>query len=167
MFRALAVLNQLETEGLISNHAIGGGMAVLFHAEPVLTYDLDVFVVLPAARTGELLSLTPIYDRLRELGYTAQREAVMIEGVPVQLIPAYNPLVEEAVSEAVETSFSGTPTRVISYEHLLALMIQTGRPKDLERLRSLLDQKPPDENRLRRILERHGLAARWSSLQGA
>jgi hypothetical protein len=167
MFRALAILNQLETEGLLSSHAIGGGMAVLFHAEPVLTYDLDVFIVLPAGGGGALLSLSPIYDRLRELGYTMEREAVMIEGVPVQLIPAYNPLVEEAVAGAVATSFRGIPTRVISYEHLLALMVQTGRPKDLERLRALLDQRPPDEERLRTILERHGLASRWAGLRGA
>ena len=43
---ALQVINDLEREGLIGRHAIGGAMALLFHDEPVVTYDLDIFCVL-------------------------------------------------------------------------------------------------------------------------
>lgn len=38
---ALQTINDLEREGLVGRHAIGGAMALLFHDEPVLTYDLD------------------------------------------------------------------------------------------------------------------------------
>ena len=44
------VLNDMKSDGIIEDYAIGGGMAVLFYAEPTRTYDLDVFVLLPGRR---------------------------------------------------------------------------------------------------------------------
>ncbi len=80
---------------------IGGGIAVLFYAEPILTYDLDVFCLLPAEKGG-LISLSALYKYLRKKGYREQEEHIVIEGIPVQFIPAYNELVEEAIERAVE-----------------------------------------------------------------
>ena len=126
-----------------------------------------MFVLLgPESSTG-LVDLSPIYRRLAELGHLPDREAIVITGIPVQAIPAYNALVEEAVAEAREVTLGGTPTRVLTYEHLLAIMLQTGRPKDRERLASLLDQKPPDSLLLEAILARHGLLARWNVMSGS
>ncbi len=90
----------------------------------------------------------------------------MVAGVPVQLIPAYNPLVEEAVVLAEEVTFAGTPTRVVGYEYLLVIMAQTGRPRDRERLASLLEQRSPDTARLDAILRRHALVDTWQTLAG-
>ena len=162
---ALEAVNLLEGEGLLRRYAVGGAVAVMFHAEPVLTFDLDVFVLLPAPADG-LLDLGPIYRRLEAEGGRAERETVVLHGIPVQLIPAYNALVEEAVDGALATEFEGTPTRVVGYEHLLAIMVQTGRPKDRERIASLLAQRPPDEGALGPILERHGLSDRWREIKG-
>lgn len=47
MEKALAVLNELEQAGILGRYAIGGAMAATFYAEPVVTFDLDIFVVLP------------------------------------------------------------------------------------------------------------------------
>ncbi|MCL0092519.1 hypothetical protein M1N92_02470 [Dehalococcoidia bacterium] len=47
MEKTLKVFNELEKTGLIRRYVIGGGIAVLFYAEPILTYDLDVFCLLP------------------------------------------------------------------------------------------------------------------------
>src|SRR3970040_2223197 len=44
---AVRVGNELETEGVVSGYAIGGAMAMLFWAEPTVTFDLDVFVLVP------------------------------------------------------------------------------------------------------------------------
>jgi len=166
MERTIEVLNQLEQEGLIRRYAIGGAVAVLFYAEPVLTYDLDVFVLLASEGSSGLVDLSPIYRRLAELGHHPDREAVIVAGVPVQVIPAYNALVEEAVASAEEAHFGDAPTRVVGYEHLLAIMTQTGRPKDRERLASLLEQRPPDTGRLDAILRRHALVDSWQVLAG-
>jgi hypothetical protein len=162
MDATLRVLNRLVDEGVVARYAIGGGMAAMFYAEPVLTYDLDIFVLLPSDATNALISLTPLYERLGRDGYRAEKEFVNIEGVPVQFLVAYNPLVEEAVERAVEMPYGSTLTHVVSLEHLLAIMLQTGRPKDRERLTSMLDQAVPDQEALNAILDRHGLRERWS-----
>lgn len=64
MRRTIEVLNVLERAGAFSRYAIGGAMGAIFYAEPFLTFDLDVFVVLPSS-AGGLLTLALIYDALR------------------------------------------------------------------------------------------------------
>jgi len=71
MEKALQVLNELERNGELGRYAIGGAMAATFYIEPVLTFDLDIFVVLPEA-AGGLLTLAPLYQALRTRGYTAE-----------------------------------------------------------------------------------------------
>ena len=159
---ALQTINDLERAGLIRRPAIGGAMALLFHDEPVVTYDLDIFCLLPPA--GLLVSLEPIYTALLARGFHAEAEAVVIGGVPVQFIPAYNPLVTEALEQAVALAFDGVPVRVLMLEHLMAIMVQTNRPKDRERLAMLAGNPAIDESRLRAILSRHELLTAWKRL---
>lgn len=161
MKRTLRVLNELETAGALTRYAIGGAMAATFYVEPLLTFDLDVFVVLPQFRTG-VLSLAPLYETLRARGYVEERECVLIEEVPVQFLPAYNALVEEAVAEARDTAYEDTPTRVLRAEHLVAICVQTGREKDRERVRVLREQAGLDIEYLRKVLVRHNLDMPWT-----
>ena len=156
MERTLQVLNAIERDGVISRYAIGGALAATFYAEPILTLDLDIFVVLPET-AGGLLTLTPLYNDLRRRGYPEAGECVLIEGIPVQFLPAYNALLEEALAEARETLYERTPTRVLRAEHLVAIALQTGREKDRERIRILKEQAPLDRAYLAAVLSRHGL----------
>ena len=160
MEATLRVLNDLEQAGVISRYAIGGAMAATFYAEPLLTFDLDVFVVLPQT-PGGLVTLEPLYQALRARGYREEGECVTIEGVPVQFLPAYNALLEEALAEARETLYETTPTRVLCAEHLVAIALQTGRGKDRERVRLLREQASLDQDDLAEVLARHGLEGRW------
>jgi len=164
MERTLKVLNQLERRRVITRYAIGGAIAMLFYSEPVLTYDLDVFFLLPPGPSA-LVTLKPIYDWLREKGYPAEKEHILIEGVPVQFIPAYNELVTEAVEKAAEIKFKRTKTRVLRVEHLLAIMLQTDRPKDRTRITQILEEASVDEKALSDILERHGLQEKWQAFR--
>lgn len=164
MEHAIKVINKLQTERIIDQYAIGGAVALLFHAEPVLTYDLDVFVFIEPA-SGGLLVLSPIYDRLREMGYKTRAEHVLIEDLPVQFIPAYNDLVVEAVRKAVDVKVGNTKTRVIQADHLAAIMLQTGRRKDRERLALLMEEATVNRRRLAGIVSRHGLDKRWRDFQ--
>lgn len=84
MEKTLNVLNELEKNGLLERYAIGGGIAALYYAEPVLTYDLDVFCILPSERE-EVITLSPIYEYLQDKSYKADEEHILIEGVPVQV----------------------------------------------------------------------------------
>ena len=157
MEKTLRILNDLERAGVVSRYAIGGAMGAMFYIEPVLTFDLDVFIVLPGT-SGDLLTLSPLYEALRARGYREEKECVNIEGVPVQFLPAYNALVEEALAEAREMMYETTPTRVLRAEHLLAIALQTGRAKDRERVRLLREQASLDSDYLATLLARHGLA---------
>jgi hypothetical protein len=159
--RTLQVLNELERDGVFTRYAIGGAMAATFYTEPFLTFDLDVFVVMPQT-TGGLLTLAPLYDALRARGYSEQEnECIMIEGVPVQFLPAYNALLEEALNDAQEIMYEDVPARVLRSEHLLAICLQTGRSKDRERARILREQAKLDQNFLAEVLSRHQLEGKW------
>ncbi len=160
MRRTLEILNELEQNSTMSRYAIGGAMGATFYVEPLLTFDLDIFVLLPQTRGG-LLTLAGIYEALRTRGYMEEDECVLIEGVPVQFLPAYNELLEEALREARDTLYEGTATRVLRAEHLAAICVQTGRDKDRERVRLLREQAALDQNYLAGVLARHGLEGKW------
>lgn len=165
MKKTLAVLNELQKGGFIEAYAIGGGIAVLFYVEPIFTSDLDIFCLIPATKEGTIISLSPIYSFLKNRGYEVHKEQVIIEGVPVQFIPAYNDLVEDAIKDAREIDYEGLKTKVVSLEHLLAIMIQTNRPKDRERIFLILDEVKVKQGVFNRILKKHGLANKWQEIK--
>lgn len=160
MERTLAILNQMEREGVIGHYAIGGAVAAAFYAEPIQTYDLDVFVVFPLLPSG-LISISPIYTYLTRLGYQAEGETINIEGWPVQFLPVFNQLTDEALSLATDVKFGDTRTRVLTSEHLAAIMLQTGRPKDFARLGQFIEFDVIDQERFQAILDRHDLRVKW------
>lgn len=156
------VLNDMKSEGIIRDYALGGAMAVLFYAEPTRTYDLDVFVILPPS-DQPIVTLTPIYAWLRARGFEAHAEHVLIHGVPVQLIPAYNDLVAEATTAAREHDYEDVTVRVCPPEHLIALALQAGGGRRRERAHQLFETADIDRILLDRLLRRYGIHAPWSS----
>jgi hypothetical protein len=162
MDKALRVINEMTRLGIIRSYAIGGGVAATYYIEPVLTYDLDIFFI-PAKEGLDVLA--PIYAFAEERGYGAQAEALLIEGFPVQFIPAYNELVREAVTEAATLKYREVEAKVVKAEYLTAIALQTGRSKDRERVARLLDGASLDRGLLDRILEKHGLTAKLKKLE--
>lgn len=51
----------------------------------------------------------------------------------------------------------GVNTRVFRVEHLIAIAVQTNRPKDRDRVAQLLEQARVDKLALEDICRRHGL----------
>jgi len=164
MEKTLAVLNQMEADGVIQRYAIGGAIAATFYIEPAQTYDLDVFLLFPASKLG-LITISPIYSYLMARGYQPEGEAINIEGWPVQFLPAFNPLIEEALANAAEVVYRTIPTRVFTAEYLAAIMLYTGRPKDHTRLIQLLAEGTINRGALTVLLRRHGLEAKWESFK--
>ena len=164
MKQTLQVLNELKQAGVLRDYAVGGAIALLFYTEPANTYDLDIFCLLPASASS-LVTLTPIYDWLRARDFREDKEHVVIHGIPVQFIPAYNALVTEAVERAVAKTFRQVPVRVLTLEHLLAIMVQTGRTKDKLRALQVVEETGLDRAALTDIITRHGLAERWQRWQ--
>lgn len=109
--------------------------------------------------------MAPLYEYLSGLGYKGQREAIDIEGWPVQFLPVFNPLLEEAVEQAKEVRFQRAKTRVMQAEHLVAIMLLTGRLKDHARIAQFIEHEAVDQKLLADILERHGLIKKWEKLK--
>ncbi|MBI2929227.1 MAG: hypothetical protein HYY24_26480 [Verrucomicrobia bacterium] len=161
---ALKIFNELVAVRLAEQYAIGGAMAGYFYSEVVITEDLDAFVLLSKPQSG-LITLTPIYDFLRARGAVERREHLLLAGILVQVVPAYDALTEEAVRQAVPRQVGATPTRVMQVEHLIAIALRTGRAKDRARVALLLEEAPVDSERLSNILTRHDLNDRWKSFK--
>lgn len=162
MEKTLRVLNKMVRDGAIETYAIGGAIAAIFYIEPFATSDLDIFFTLHTAQS-DLLMLTPVYDYLAGLGYYSEGEFVNIEGWQVQFLPVFNSLTEEAVADAREIKFKRTKTRIMRAEHLVAIMLATGKPKDHARINQFLDEDAVNSDELGSVIKRHGLSKEWKS----
>lgn len=167
--RTIGVVVRLSTEGAIRQYAIAGAVAALNYIQPTLTEDLDILVSVDGFeehRSG-LILLTPIEAALAKLGYAERSDVgILIEGWPVQFLPAASALDEEALSQAVEVEFpSGEgPTveaRILRAEHVVATALKLGRLKDLARVEAFLEQGAVDLAKLKAVLERHDLMPAW------
>ena len=161
MRETLLYLRKMRDDGIISKYAVGGAMAATFYIEPITTFDLDVFVALSQADGNVLVSLAPLYGHLRAAGHKEDKECVIIGSIPVQFIPTYNPLTEEALANAVTMDYGGIEVPVFSAEHLVAIAVQTGRGKDRARVQSFRECDILDLTKLTDILKRHGLEEKW------
>lgn len=155
------LMNQMQAASIIGKYAIGGAVGATFYLEPSATLDVDIFVTFPAGQSEMLLRLTPIYEFLESRGGVVEGEHIVIDGWPVQFLPAADALDQEALVEAVETEVDGVKTWVMPAEHLAAIALRTGRPKDHNRVLQFFEQNLLDEARLEGILQRHGLSAKW------
>lgn len=158
----LEVLNELQQRNLLKNYAIAGGIAVLYYAEPVLTYDFDVLCVFPGS--GLLVDPTLVFEYLNSRGYEFGKEdRINIKGIPVQFIPASPGLVEEALRHAVSVTISGVQTRILTVEYLIAMMLQLYRPKDRAKIDILIQNEEVsiDMITLQSLLARYHLTEKW------
>ena len=160
MKRTLEALNRMVDDGVIDGYVIGGAIAAAYYVEPVSTHDLDVFFRVAVSEDG-LISLSPLYSYLHTRGYEPEGAGVNIEGWSVQFLPIFNALYQDAYDRAPQVAFEGVPVKVMTPEHLVAVMLQTGRPKDLVRIIQFLEAKAVDRRSLTRVVARHGLTQQW------
>lgn len=158
-----AVLNEMQTDGVIGNYAIGGAVGATFYLEPVATLDIDVFIHFSTSESSLLLTLSPVYDYLLAKGYRAEGEYIVIGDWPVRFLPPPGPLEEEAISEAQQTEVDGVPLRVMNAEHLVAIALATGRAKDFSRILQFIEAGVLDSKKLDTIFTRHHLLEKWES----
>lgn len=161
MEKTVRVLQDMVKSGVIDQYAIGGAMALLFYMEPALTFDLDVFVFLPNQSSGLLTDLSSIYHYCQSKKYSVQQEHIVIEGIAVQFIPAYNGLVQEAVTRAKRKKLGKVGVRVFGLEYLMAIMLQTGRAKDFARLAQACEETRFDKSLLQKLIKKNGLENAW------
>lgn len=161
MKQILALVNRMQTDGVIERYAIGGAVGATFYLEPIATLDVDIFVAFRPEPGRLLASPVPIIEYLQARGCTLQGEYIIIADWPVQFLPPTGPLAEEALAEACLFDVEGEPAWVFSAEHLAAIALETGRPKDKARLLQFIESGTLNRDRLDAILVRHGLRERW------
>ena len=160
MEETIKIINEVEKKGLVRKYAIGGGIATIFYVEPILTYALYIFFI-PAKEEKELTPLSSIYDYLKGKGYRLDKEHIIIAGIPVQFIPVYNELIKEAVENAIDHKYKKTETRILKAEYLIAIMLQTFRAKDKEKIIKFIDEARIENKSLTDILKRYGLIEKF------
>jgi len=155
---AISAVEQMKREGVLIDYAIGGAMALVFWTEPVPTFDVDVFVLLPGT-SSLIVSLDPIYRWAEANGYVADGEHIIIKNIPVQFIPSHNTLADEAIESAATLDHDGVPVRVIRPEYLIALYLEPSArtAKRLQRVAALQEESVIDASRLESILQRYNL----------
>lgn len=161
----IELINQMQGDGVIGKYAIGGAVGATFYLEPAATVDVDIFVTLPTPPGGVLLSLSPIYDYLKARGGSVEEEHIVVGGWPVQFLPASDALELEALAEAVPTTVEGLGTWVMTAEHLAAIALRTGRPKDHNRILQFIEQGAVDRKKLQTILDQHQLSGKWKQFE--
>jgi hypothetical protein len=163
MKAVVELLNEMKRSGVIQDYALFGAMAQMRYTEPVATLDADVLVLLQDAAAIDVLA--PIYRFCRERGYLPLGEAIQVEDWPVQFIPTFSPITEEAVSEAETGEIEGLPARVVTARHLAAIALSVGRAKDHARILALLEAQAVTRGEIEGMALRHGLQAQWVSFQ--
>jgi len=158
--KTLLAVNDLKASGVVDEYAIAGAMALMFWIEAITTYDLDVLVMLPQL-DGPLVSLDPIYRWAAERGYQAEHEHVVIEGFPVQFLPSFGALADEAVRTAADRQYHGVPLRVVRPEYLIALyLVPSARTmKRRERAAALRESADIDRGLLDDLMRRFNLTS--------
>ena len=162
------ILEQLLHEGVLRQYVIGCAMAAGFHGEPLATRDIEVIVLLDPAAGQLLVSLSPVFSRLKELGFFEfEEEGLLVHGSPIQFICASPGLESEAIKSAILVEWENHRMRVIRPEHLAAMALSVGRPKDRARLVYLAELPNFEHSSFREILNRHGLIQRWQDWASA
>lgn len=161
----LIALNGLVESNIITDYAIAGGYAVMYYNLPIVTYDLDVLVVL--SDEGDYQRL---YEYFRQNGARIENVYIFINDMPVQFLPNYiGPLFNSAIEEANEIEFDGVRSKFVSIEHLVTLLLTSFRLKDKIRIEGLLGKV--DKTTLEDIIERfdndqHTLLERYKEILG-
>ena len=168
MKQTLDVINAMEADGVIGRYAIAGAVAAYNYIEPTVTEDVDILISLDKSSRSGLVMLAPILAYLKSRGYDEYRkEGLLIEGWPVQFLPVGDDLDAEALTQAqdveiaIGASVGAVKTHVLRPEHLIAISLRVGRPKDAIRIIQFLDAGAVDLERLCDVLARHHLTDMW------
>lgn len=164
MKKTLQILNELVELKIIKDYAIAGGMAQFYYVEPSVTYDLDLIVNL-VPEENPLAPLSNLYKWVSKNNYKTEGEHIIIAGIPVQFLLAYNDLVAEALTNRVPVTLFDEKTYILSAEYLMAIMLQTWRPTDRERLVRFFNEADYDEIKFNDIISRFDLLNKYQNFK--
>jgi hypothetical protein len=151
----LRTANGLVSSGLVKDYALGGALAAMRYVEPLATYDADIFFI-PATKDLSA-AVHDIYEALRACGCEVEGDHLLLKNFPVQFLAAHG-LTEEAVQKANKIEYRGVRAKVFRPEYMIAIAASVRRPKDIARIKLLMEQADIDRDLLDTILKRHKLS---------
>ncbi|MFH1108351.1 MAG: hypothetical protein V1790_04015 [Planctomycetota bacterium] len=157
------LLNDMVAAKVVSDYAVFGAVAQMRYTEAVATMDADVLVALPSE--AGLDPLKAIYAFCASRGYHPEGEAIRVGDWPVQFIPAFSPLTEEAMRTAENGDIEGVSLRVIRADYLAVIALSVGRAKDLARVVALLESGAASHAGIEKLAAAHGLKEPWQQFK--
>jgi hypothetical protein len=97
------------------------------------------------------------------MGHDPEGESIRVGNWPVQFIPVFDAVTNEAIAEAETGDIDGASVRVVRADYLAVIALSAGRNKDYLRVLSLLDSKAVSEKEISSLAAKHDLSAKWKS----
>jgi hypothetical protein len=157
------LLNDLRDAGVIHDYALFGATAQMRYTEPVATLDADVLVTVPSPERLDVLQ--PIYKFCASKGFVPEGEAIRVGGWPVQFVPVFSSLTEEALAHADSADFDGMPLRVLRADYLAVIALSVGRAKDFLRILALMESESVTAEAIAKLADAHGLNEDWEDFR--
>lgn len=139
-------LNRLKRRGLITGYALIGGLSVSTWGIPRGTKDIDLLISLESIRNLRAFSEALEAEGLKPEVYAGGHldpvpylVKVIHKDVPVDMLIVTRKWEDEAVENAIAVDFHGIKVPVIPVEHLIAMKLKAGGPRDLLDAEELLN----------------------------
>jgi len=156
---------KMRAAGIIDRYAIGGAFAATLLDEPIATVDVDIFFLFAKESAGLVLDMSPIYDFARENGFTFDHEFIKIHGWLAQFVESgTDPLWRDAVRDPQLVSFGETSIPVIRPSFLVAMWLQAGRAKDIEKIARFIEGGLVTREDFS-IVDAYGLTLEWNRVK--
>ena len=162
----IAECEKMRSAAIIDQYAIGGAFAATLLDEPIATADVDIFFVFAKENAGLVLDMTPIYDFARENGFAFDHEFIRIHGWMTQFVESgTDPLWRDAISDPQLIPIGEVSIPVIRPRFLVAMWLQAGRPKDIEKIARFVEAGLVTMEDFS-IVRTYGLTLEWDKVKG-
>lgn len=167
MQNVIHTLDEMVRDGVIEDYVVGGATAVLYFSIPhFITEDIDIFIYLKSQPASSLIDVSLIYNYLiTKKNARIQGEYIIVDGFPIQFLVPYDELSKEAFANAIPITSENMRFKIFSIEYSMAIMIQLGKEKYIERVRTLVRHRLFDEKKLESLLEKFSLVSKWATMK--
>lgn len=136
MQHVIDAMNELQKKKIIKAWALGGGIAAKYYVNPPVTKDIDFFVLMD---DRSIMFMKPIHDYFVARGGKYFKHMMHYKGIVVDIIATDDALIVEGIKRAVIGDVEGIEMKVLPADYLAAIALKVGRPKDLNRIKLMLD----------------------------
>jgi hypothetical protein len=170
--KTIIFFDDIQKEGLISDYALIGGLALSAWIEPRTTKDIDLVIVLSknliwqdiASLIETRLQKKVIIKKGNKRTTIQEKLSFMMGQIEVDVISTKGfELAAEAIENAMHAKVFDKSLKVVSPEYLILLKLLPLSSQDEIDIGLLL--KKVNKNRLRKLAEKHHLLPKLTSLQ--